>query len=156
MSTGRVVQVNVSNGGVPKMPISEGYVGALGIAGDGHNDKRFHGGPDRALCLFSLEVIEALQSEGHPIAPGSTGENLTISGIDWSTVQPGNRYRIGDVELEITGYTSPCDKNAVSFKNGEFTRMSQKLHPGFSRVYARVLQEGTVRSGAEITQTHPA
>jgi MOSC domain-containing protein YiiM len=151
-----VVQINVSRGGVPKTPIEEGYVGPLGIAGDGHNDKRFHGGPDRAICLFSLEVIEALQREGHPIGPGSTGENFTVSGIDWSSVQPGNRYQIGEVELEVTSYTAPCDKNAVSFKNGEFTRMSQKLHPGFSRVYARVLKEGIVRPGAEVRQIQPA
>ncbi len=54
---GRVVQINVSDGGVPKRPIERGRVGPLGLAGDGHRDRRHHGGPDRALCLLSLEVI---------------------------------------------------------------------------------------------------
>jgi MOSC domain-containing protein YiiM len=42
-----------------------------GIVGDDQAAKKYHGGPDRALVLYSLEIIEALQAEGHPISPGS-------------------------------------------------------------------------------------
>lgn len=149
---GHVHQVSVSPGGVPKLAVSEGVVTRLGVVGDGHDDMRHHGGPDRALCLFSLEVIERMQSEGHGMAPGHAGENLTVAGIDWATVVPGSRYRIGDgVEIEITSYTKPCATNARWFSDGDFTRMLQTRFPGESRVYARVLTEGTVRPGDAFT-----
>ncbi|MFO7299183.1 MAG: MOSC domain-containing protein [Actinomycetes bacterium] len=146
---GRVHQINVSPGGVPKLPVPGAVVTALGIVGDDHHDRKHHGGPERALCLYSLEVIEEMRAEGHDMAPGHAGENLTIAGVDWSTVVPGNRYRIGhEVEIEITSYTTPCATNARWFVDGKFGRMSQQRHPGESRVYARVLREGTIRTGA--------
>jgi MOSC domain-containing protein YiiM len=51
------------------------------------------------------------------------------------------------VQLEIVSYTAPCKHNARWFLDGNFTRISQKKHPGWSRVYARVLAEGPVRVG---------
>lgn len=127
----------------------------MGLVGDAQNDTKHHGGPDRALCLYSLEVIERLRSEGHPIEPGYAGENVTISGLDWAEVQPGARLRIGhDVEIEVTSYTAPCSNNARWFIDGDFTRMLQSRHPGESRVYARVLQEGEVRAGDKVALVH--
>lgn len=145
--TGVVHQVSVSAGGVPKHSISSGYVGSLGLLEDSHNDS-FHGGPDKALCLFSLEVIEAIAREGHSLAPGAAGENVTIRGIDWSLVTPGTRWSIGDeVEIEVTQFTTPCNKNSRWFADGDISRMNQQIHPGKSRVYARVLTEGVIRPG---------
>ena len=86
------------------------------------------------------------------MGPGHAGDNLTVAGIDWSTVVPGNRYRVGtEVEIEITNYTTPCATNAHWFSDGDFTRMLESRHPGESRVYARVLEEGTVRPGDAFT-----
>jgi len=34
-----------------------------------------------------------------------------------------------------------------AFKGGDYTRVSQKRHPGWSRVYARVLVPGSIRQG---------
>ena len=82
--TGKVLQVNISGGGVPKKPVERAWVGVLGLEGDAHRENTVHGGPHRAVCLFGIEVIERLQSEGHPVEPGSVGENLTTSGIEWS------------------------------------------------------------------------
>jgi len=144
---GEVVQVSVSPGGVPKRPVEAGIVGELGIEGDGHRDKKHHGGPERALCLWSIERIEALQTEGHPIFAGAAGENVTVRGINWDLVVPGVQLRFSQVLCEITGYASPCDNNSDWFKEGEFVRMSQKLHPGWSRTYARVLETGVIRPG---------
>ena len=146
--SGRVVQINVSPGGVPKLPVPAAHVDTLGLEGDGHNDKLHHGGPERAVCLFSMELIEALRAEGHPIAPGTTGENLTLSGIDFAAIQSGDHLRVGEhVLLELTRHTTPCKNITDSFKDGDFTRISQKLHPGESRIYARVVEEGEVRAG---------
>ena len=89
--SGVIHQINVSPGGVPKLPVEEARVTWLGIVGDGHDDKENHGGPLAALCLYSLEEIERLQAEGHPIAPGTTGENVTLVGVDWSEMTPGSR-----------------------------------------------------------------
>lgn len=138
--------IHVSRGGVPKRPIPEAEVTPEGIRGDGHDDPS-HGGPERALCLFSLEVIERLAGEGHPIAPGTTGENLTIAGLRWGLVQPGVRLRIGEIRVEITRYTTPCKTIRSSFRDGDFHRIHPARHPGQSRVYARVVRPGRVRRG---------
>ena len=145
---GTIVRVNISPGGVPKVPVAVATVGELGLAGDQHRHPGIHGGPDRAVCLFSLERIEALAAEGHPIASGSAGENVTVGGIDWDLVVPGARLRLGEqVLLEITWYAAPCKTIRSCFKDGDFNRMSQKVHPGWSRAYARVLATGTIRPG---------
>ena len=86
--TGRVVSINRSRGGVPKLAVPEVFVSVDGLEGDSHVYHR-HGGPDKAVCIYSIEVIEALQREGHPIAPGTTGENVTVSGLDWPRLVPG-------------------------------------------------------------------
>ena len=127
----------------------EGFVTDQGLDGDRQRDLRYHGGPDRAIVLFSLDVIRALQREGHPIAPGTTGENFTVSGLDWNAVVPGRQLQIGEVQLEVTKYTSPCEKIGGSF--ADFTRISQKRHAGWSRVSARVLTGGLVRMGDPVT-----
>ena len=148
---GRVHQINVSRGGVPKIAVPLAPVTRDGLTGDVQRNRKYHGGPDRAVCLFSLEVIQRLRSEGHPIEPGAAGENLTVAGLDWSLVVPGAHLAIGTgesrVELEVLSYTVPCSTIRHSFKNLDSTRIKQELHPGESRVYARVLREGVVRAG---------
>jgi MOSC domain-containing protein YiiM len=148
---GHIFQINASDGGVPKLARSQAEATRLGLSGDRQRDRRFHGGPERALCLYSLERILALQAEGHPIYPGSIGENLTLSGIDWEKVEPGARLALGrEVLVEITRFTTPCNNISASFSEEDFSRVSQKLHPGWSRVYARVLQPGVLRIGDRV------
>jgi MOSC domain-containing protein YiiM len=144
---GRVESVNVSRGGVPKANVVEAFVTKQGVDGDSQRDLRVHGGPDRAVSVFSSEVIRALQRNGHPIAPGTIGENLTVSGIEWAAVAPGRELRVGGVRLLVTGYAAPCENIRHSFGDKQITRVSQKRHPGCSRVYTRVLEEGLVRVG---------
>ncbi|MBE9139054.1 MOSC domain-containing protein [Nodosilinea sp. LEGE 07088] len=150
-SNGRVAQISVSLGGVPKLPVAAAELTSLGLVGDQQKNLKYHGGPDRALCLWSLAVIEALQQEGHPIAPGYAGENLTLAGLNWADLVPGNRIAIGvQVQIEITDYAAPCRKNMRWFSDRRFSRMSQTHYPGSSRLYARVLQGGTVRAGDRV------
>lgn len=142
----RIVQISVSRGGVPKTAVPAARVTAEGLEGDAQRDREHHGGPERAVCLYSIEAIERLRAEGHSIAPGSIGENVTVEGLDWSALGPGNHLLLGNqVLVQVTRYTSPCLNIRGSFKDGEFARVSQKRHPGWSRVYARVLVEGTIR-----------
>ncbi len=141
-------QISVSPGGVPKTAVPSAKVTTEGLVGDRQRNRKVHGGPDRAVCLYSLEVIESLRGEGHTIAPGASGENFTIAGLDWGQLRPGDRLTIGEtLQLEITGYTTPCRFNARWFKDGDFERIAQKRYPGWSRLYARVLQEGHVKPG---------
>jgi MOSC domain-containing protein YiiM len=142
-----LVQISVSNGGVPKLAVPKARVTTEGVEGDAHRSPGIHGGPDRAVCLFSLERIDAMREEGHSIYPGASGENFTISGLNWDEVAPGRRMRVGSVRLEIMSYTAPCLHNVGWFEHGDISRISQKKHPGWSRVYAKVLTEGTVEVG---------
>ena len=148
---GRIFQLSRSNGGVPKLAVREARLTAEGLEGDWQQDRRYHGGPERALCLFSLETIMELQGEGHPIFPGSAGENVTVTGLDWSSLKPGARLALGKEALvEITSYCSPCKTIAASFVGGAFKRISEKVSPGDSRLYARVLRPGTLAVGQSV------
>jgi len=134
--SGRIVQISVSRGGVPKTAVAEARVTALGLEGDAHRDAEHHGGPEQAVCLYAMEAIGRLQAEGHQVVPGAIGENLTVEGLDWSAVAPGCHVLLGEtVLLHITR----------AFK--DYARVSQKRHPGWSRVYARVLATGSIRQG---------
>jgi MOSC domain-containing protein YiiM len=144
---GRLEAVNLSRGGVPKQPVFEALVTESGLGGDHQNDSSHHGGPDRAVVLYSLDVIRALQHEGHPITAGAVGENLTVSGVDWQAVVPGTRLTVGDIELQITKYATPCNNIRGCFRDHDFMRIYQDRHPGWSRVCARVVTGGTVRPG---------
>jgi MOSC domain-containing protein YiiM len=145
---GRVESINRSRGGVPKTPGGAGTITAAGLDGDAQSDLRIHGGPDRAVSLYSSDLIEALEAEGHPIAPGTAGENLTLSGLDWARLVPGAVLRVGaSVRLEVTRYAEPCANIRGSFVDGQYGRISSKAHPGWSRVYTRVLEPGPVRVG---------
>ncbi len=147
--------INVSTGGVPKAPRPAAGVSQAGVEGDRQRALRFHGGPARAVCVYSLDLIEALRAEGHPIAIGTAGENLTLAGIDWSSVKPGAVIDVGDVTLEVTTPAFPCKNIAPSFSHQDFTRISEKLHPGWSRWYCRVLREGHVVVGDRVGVISP-
>ena len=143
-----VHQINISDGGVPKHPILEAKVSKAGIEGDRQRNLKVHGGPDRAVCLFSMELIECMQDEGHSIDAGSSGENLTLAGLTWETLEPGTTLKIGpEVQLEVVSYCAPCEHNARWFRDGDITRISQRTNPGWSRLYARVLRTGVLRPG---------
>lgn len=147
-SQGRIFQINLSSGGVPKRAQIQAEVTALGLNGDRQANPEIHGGPERALCLYSLERILELQAEGHPVFPGAMGENLTIVGLEWLRAEPGCRLQLGDhVLLEVTRYTTPCNSLTPFFMGGDYSRVSQKRNPGWSRVYVRVLQPGEIRIG---------
>jgi len=153
---GTVFSINVSIGGVPKKSVAGAKVSLSGLAGDAHEDTIGHGGLERAVCIYSVERIRALQKEGHPIEAGTVGENLTIEGIDWDLVVPGAQVRVGDeVVLEVASFTNPCKTIKRSFSDEKFVRIAQKLHPGWSRVYARVLSEGQIRSGDRVEVAPP-
>jgi MOSC domain-containing protein YiiM len=147
---GTLLQVSASGGGVPKAALGSATVGRRGIDGDRQAERRHHGRPFQALCLWSGDVIDALRAEGHTVYAGAAGENLTLAGIDWRTIRTGVRVQIGEALAEISAFATPCSKNAQWFTDGSFRRIDHNLHPGSSRVYAWVLAGGKVAPGDSV------
>ena len=121
-SSGTVVQLNRSGGGVPKLPLPVVDVDWGGVVGDVQVNRRHHGRPFQALCLWDADVIDRFASEGHPIGYGSAGENVTVRGLDWRRVRPGVRLRLGTVRCEVSSYAVPCSQNAGWFVGRAFNR----------------------------------
>lgn len=145
----RIFQLSRSAGGVPKLPVREAYANELGLDGDKHAHPKIHGGPERALCLYSLEVIAQLQAEGHPIWPGSVGENVTITGYEWASLAAGTQLMLGDVLVELTRIAVPCKQILESFADRRSKRLAA---PELGRWYARVLQPGMLRVGMPVAR----
>lgn len=148
-----VHSINISRqGGVPKLPINKAQIKFEGVDGDFNKfrtEKKNSTGT-RAVTLFSLEQIEKLKSEGHSIDVGTTGENITIEGVDWPSLEVGNRLMIGEAMIELSEPTAPCGKIGKSFIDGAFSRIDHELELGWSRWSASVIEEGHVEVGNQV------
>ncbi|MDO8390777.1 MAG: MOSC domain-containing protein [Actinomycetota bacterium] len=143
---GTVTALHTSGGGLPKLPIEQAEITWAGVAGDRQGNRTHHGRPWQALCIWSDEVIDAFRAQGHPIAPGLAGENITVRGLPWAEVRPGVRLQLGEVLCEVSAYAVPCTHNRRWFTDGDFMVMHHDRGP-VSRVYATVLQPGSVAAG---------
>ena len=166
MSTGRVVSVNVGRpaplltgrrvveSAIGKAPV-EGPVAVRGVnlEGDDQADRSVHGGPDQAVYAYASEDI-AFWSDvtGLDLGPGAFGENLTTIGIDVSGARIGERWRIGTVELRVTGPRIPCFKLEARIGVRGFQR--QFLHAGRPGAYFAITQEGELQTGDEVELIH--
>ena len=156
--TGRIVQINISKGGVPKRPIAEAVVTPLGIEGDAVAHPSIHGGPRQALLLLTGEAIEEMKDLGYPLFFGALGENLTTRGIDRRCFRAGQRYRAGEVILEVTRPRSPCgslDGYGAGIREAIYDASVKAGDPasprwGMSGFYASVIQPGVIRTGDPI------
>jgi MOSC domain-containing protein YiiM len=152
--TGSILQINISPGGIPKRPILEATVTAEGILGDRWAHPDIHGGPNRALLLITSEGIEELIAHGYSLFPGALGENLTITGLDRRQMRVGQRYRAGEIFLELTKLRGPCttlDVYGPAIKGAVYDSKVKAGDPstplwGLSGFYARVLKVGTIRT----------
>ena len=145
-TAGSVERLHVSNGGLPKLPIDTAEVTWKGMEGDRQASRNHHGRPWQALCLWSTEVIDAFRAQGHPLAPGLAGENITVSGLPWPAVRPGVDLRVGEVLCRVSSYAIPCKQNRDWFLDGRFDLMHHSNGP-VSRVYATVLEPGRIAVG---------
>jgi MOSC domain-containing protein YiiM len=143
--TGVVAHLHASKG-LPKKPIDTASIGWRGIEGDVQSSRVHHGRPWQALCVWSTDAIDALRAQGHPIAPGFAGDNITISGIPADAFRPGAHFRIGAVRGFFSAYTIPCSKNNEWFQNKNIMAMSH-TQGNFSRIYAMVTHTGTISVG---------
>jgi MOSC domain-containing protein YiiM len=154
---GRVESLQASGGGVPKASIPIAEIGPSGVVGDVQGNRKNHGRPWQAICMYSSDLLGELRSEGHPITAGGTGENLTMSGIDWSRMRGGLTVTIagasGEVVLRTSGPAAPCHKIGDCFSERHWNRIDHVERPGWARWYASVLAGGTIAPGASVTIT---
>jgi MOSC domain-containing protein YiiM len=150
---GRIVQISVSRGGVPKYAIAHSFIGPLGLQGDTHARPQIHGGPRQAILLICSEVIADLTARGYPLFPGALGENLTVSGLDHRQLRPGQRYRVGEAVVELTKMRAPCstlDVYGPALKKEIYDPQVKAADPssprwGMSGVYASTVRSGIIR-----------
>ena len=136
-----VIQINISRGGMPKLPVESARITRLGVAGDSSRNRKYHGGPNRAVCLFSIEQYDWLRSLGIDLANGSLGENFTTEGLDLQSISVGDRVRAGGCEIEITKVRTPCSNLK------QWHPKLQQIIEGNSGWMAKVIEEGQVHPG---------
>lgn len=120
-----------------------------GLRNDAILDKANHGGVDQAVYIYTQPDYDWWSAElGAPCEPGLFGENLTMSGIESARVSVGDRYRIGDVLLEVTSPRIPCNTFARRMKDGKWVK--RYYAAGRPGIYCRVLQTGPVAAGQTI------
>ena len=137
--------------GIFKEPVAgRAAISTAGLEGDIIVSTRHHGGPDQAIYLYSAADYAWWSQElgGTPLPPGSFGENLTL-GDWWAPPRVGDRLRIGEVELQISGARIPCGTLAARMGDPGFVkRFARARRPG---CYARVLVAGKVGAGDTVT-----
>jgi MOSC domain-containing protein YiiM len=136
--------------GLPKMPINTANVTFSGIDGDYNRfrKKKKDNDPDMAIMIISTDILFELNQEGWPVQPGDLGENVTLSGMDYGSIEPGQQYKIGDVTLEISFICDPCSNLYALPYVGE-DRGPEFIKTLMNRRgwYARVLTPGIMKPG---------
>jgi MOSC domain-containing protein YiiM len=131
---------------------------ALGLDGDQVSDTMHHGGTDQAVYAFAREDLDLWAERfGRAIPDGGFGENLTTRGVDVNEAEVGERWRIGTALFEVASVRIPCNTfkgwmGVAGYDNSHWVkRFTAETRPG---PYLRVLEEGSVQVGDEITVVH--
>ncbi len=140
-----LAQLNISAGGMPKLPVLSGVLTADGLEEDWQLNRKYHGGPDRAVCVYSVELYAALREEGVQVYPGQLGENFTTKGIDLCGLAVGDRLLVGGCVIELTSVRAPCRQ--LNRWHADLMRLIK----GRSGWLARVVVGGPVVSGDTIS-----
>lgn len=166
-----MVEVSVCVGGIARLPASGSLTGMYkapvrapvalgpeGFAGDVQADRRFHGGPEKAVHLYPAEHYAALAAqfpEAAPsLVPGAMGENLSCEGLDEQGVRLGEIWQLGTARLQVSQPRNPCWKIDERFAcDGMAAYIAQTLRTGW---YWRVLQPGRVVPGDGLERVAPA
>ena len=156
--TGTVLQVNVSQGGVPKRAIPSGELTENGIAGDAWRYP-FHGGRRKAILLVTVEGIDELVAQGFPLFPGALGENITTRDLDRAAMRLGMRLRVGSAAIALSEIRVPCATLDVYGRGIQGAIYDARVQAGdhgsprwgLSGFYASVIEPGTVHAGDAIS-----
>jgi MOSC domain-containing protein YiiM len=137
--------------GIFKAPVAGPVrVGVLGLAGDGQADLEAHGGPDKAVYVYSIEHYPYWQRalQRPLLSHGQFGENLTVAGMTDDRVHIGDLFRIGKLIVQVTQPRVPCFKLGIRMDSADFPR--RFMHSGRTGFYLRVLEEGDLEAGEPI------
>jgi MOSC domain-containing protein YiiM len=141
--------------GIFKEPV-EGRIRmrSLNLDGDRQADLTVHGGQDKAVYAYPVEHYAYWQQKcpDEELPWGSFGENLTVEGLSETTVNIGDRFRIGSAEVMVTQPRFPCFKLNLKFARDDMVR--QFLNSRLSGIYFSVMQEGEIGTGDEIELIH--
>lgn len=137
--------------GILKKPVAKPvYLDFLGFDGDGCADRRHHGGPNKAACVYLLDHYPWWEEKlARKLSPGAFGENLTVSGLDESAVHVGDVFRAGEAEVQVSQPRQPCYKLNNIFGLPDMTSRVQRM--GYTGFYCRVLRPGWLKPGGELT-----
>ncbi len=142
---------SIGRTGIYKQPAAGRVrIASLGLEGDAICDAKNHGGPDQAVYVYGTADYDWWSGElGRQLEPGTFGENLTVSGLESAGFSIGERLHAGSVVLEVTAPRGPCVTLASKMGDPQFVkRFRQAGRPG---LYCRVIQEGQVQAGDEVT-----
>ena len=145
------LQDRVIETGIYKFPVAGPvHVTKEGLVGDTQVDRKNHGGPDKAIYLYTVENYQhwaTARGEAH-YGHGHFGENLTVIGLEDDTVHIGDIFSAGETILQITQPRVPCFKLGLKFGDPDF--VGEFLTSGRTGFYLRVIQEGQISSGDTI------
>ncbi len=120
-----------------------------GLVTDEQADRRVHGGPDKAVCVYPFEHYPFWGGRlGRDLDPGAFGENFTTNGLLESEVCIGDTYGVGDAVVQVSQPRSPCFRLAARLRYPEMAKAV--VSTGYTGFYLRTLQPGTVRPGARV------
>jgi MOSC domain-containing protein YiiM len=137
--------------GIYKLPVNKPVqIASNGIPGDVISDTKNHGGPDQAIYIYGAQdYLWWSETLGRELAPGTLGENLTISDLESTQVRVGDILKIGPVRLQVTSPRMPCVTLAARMGAAAFKQQfRQAERPG---LYCRVLQGGQVQVGDPVS-----
>ena len=137
--------------GIWKSPVSTPVeITPLAVVGDAVMDVKSHGGPDQAVYVYGgADYAWWSEKLGRELAPGTFGDNLTISDLECSRLNIGDRLRVGAVVLEVTAPRIPCRTLATRMGDPAFVKkFKEGERPG---VYCRVILTGKVRAGDKVS-----
>ena len=149
---GRTVHTGIWKNPVP----GRCRVARLNLDGDGQGDLAGHGGEQRAVFVYQMESYRYWQEQlkRADFVYGQFGENFTVEGLPDDTVCIGDRYEIGTALFEVTAPRVTCYRVGIRMNEPRMPALlTSRGRPGF---YLRVLQEGEVGAGDEITQVGEA
>ncbi len=121
-------------------------LGPSGFTGDGVQDKKHHGGEDKAVCVYSADHYPHWHKElGIEMPIAAFGENLTLSDCREESIHIGDIFTLGSATVQVSQPRQPCKTLAARFGRSDFVKLV--VESGYTGFYLRVLKTGIVQPG---------
>ncbi len=141
MPQGTITNLHIARvKGTPSDPVQQATaISGLGLEGD----RSAYEGNNRQVLFVDKEILD-----GAGLVPGQVKENITVTGMNVSQVQPGQVFTIGDsVTLEAVGDCEACGK-MDAIRMGLMDEIQGKRG-----MLAKVINGGSIKVGDSVTVT---